>query len=108
MGDPSFNVDIKVNDFYMCRNTVTRATWRKIMGDSVKGMHEDRPVVNTPIEKIEEFIKKINQLSDFEFYIPTEEEWEWAARGGINSQGFVYSGSNVLEEITWYKDNCKK
>ncbi len=108
MGDPSFNVDIKVNDFYMCRNTVTRAAWRKIMGDSVKGMHEDRPVVNMPIETIEEFIKKINQLSDFEFYIPTEEEWEWAARGGMNSRGFVYSGSNVLEEITWYKDNCKK
>ena len=108
MGDPSFNVNIKVNDFYMCRNTVTRAAWRKIMGDSIKGMHEDCPVVNMPIEKIEEFIKKINQISDFEFYIPTEEEWEWAARGGINSRGFVYSGSNVLEEITWYKDNSKK
>lgn len=108
MGSPNFYVEIKVSDFYMCRNTVTREAWRKIMGDSVKGMHEDRPVVNMPIEKIEEFINKINQLSDFEFYIPSEEEWEWAARGGINSRGFLYSGSNILEEITWYKDNCKK
>ena len=60
-----------------------------------------------PIEKVEEFLKKINELSDFEFYIPSEEEWEWAARGGINSKGYTYSGSNVLTEITWYKDNCK-
>lgn len=107
MGSPNFNIEVKVNDFYMCRYTVTKKIWRKIMGDTTKGMYDNHPAVNMPIEKIKEFIKKINDISNFEFYIPSEEEWEWAARGGLNSKGYTYSGSNLLKEITWYKDNCE-
>ena len=66
---------------------------------------ENLPVENVSWTDVQEFIKKINKYTRLEYRLPTEAEWEYAAKGGNKSQGFIYAGSNNLNEIAWYKDN---
>lgn len=58
--------------------------------------------------EVQNFLKKINARYPGHYYrLPFEAEWEYAARGGILSKGFVYSGSNNLDEVGWYFDNSR-
>ena len=64
-----------------------------------------RPVDGVSWNDCQEFITRLNQLTGMNFRLPTEAEWEYAARGGNKSQGYKYSGSNTIGDVAWYYDN---
>ncbi|MFK7908130.1 MAG: formylglycine-generating enzyme family protein, partial [Chitinophagales bacterium] len=72
------------------------------------GIHQECkncPISNASWKETQEFIKKLNQLTGKQFRLPREAEWEFAAKGGTQSQGFKYAGSNNLDEVAWYDKN---
>ena len=66
----------------------------------------DLPVERVSWDDCQVFIQKLNSLTGCNFRLPTEAEWEFACRGGNNSRGYKYSGSNNLGSVAWYDDNC--
>ena len=65
------------------------------------------PVENVSWDDVQKFIKKLNKKTNKNFRLPTEAEWEYAARGGSQTHGYIFSGSNDLNVVAWYKSNSK-
>lgn len=98
---------VTLSDYYIGQTEVTQALWKAVMGNnpsSSKG--RNRPVELVSWNDCQEFISKLNALTGKRFSLPTEAEWEFAARGGNKSQGYKYSGSNDLDAVAWYSSNC--
>jgi formylglycine-generating enzyme required for sulfatase activity len=98
---------VTLSSYYIGKTEVTQALWEAVMGSnpsSFKG--NNLPVEQVSWEDCQTFITKLNQLTGQKFRLPTEAEWEYAARGGKNSKGYEYSGSNKLGDEAWY--NSKK
>lgn len=104
-GDESFKHCVEVKSFYLCNTTITNAQWQRYMGGDIPYNMENCPAVNKSINEIKEFIVKLNASTEKEFFLPSEAEWEYAARGGKRSNNYEFSGSNILEHVGWYKDN---
>ena len=97
------------NDFYIGKTEVTRGLWKAVMG-SYAGYDQNVDADNKPMAFVswndcQKFITKINELTGKTFRLPTEAEWEFAARGGNKSGKFKFSGSNNIDEVGWYTNN---
>ena len=108
------------NDFYIAETEVTQAQWMAVMGIKKSGAEagkekksyftgDDLPVEMVSWDEAMKFCEKLNKAGfapeGWMFSLPTETQWEYAARGGKSSKGYKYSGGNDLSEVAWCKSN---
>ncbi|MDA3838123.1 MAG: formylglycine-generating enzyme family protein [Candidatus Delongbacteria bacterium] len=97
---------VTVSDFYIGKTVVTQAQYKEVMGTNPSYFKGD----NLPVEQVSwydavEFCKKLSKMKGVTYRLPTEAEWEYAARGGNKSRGYKYSGSNDVDDVAWYFGN---
>jgi formylglycine-generating enzyme required for sulfatase activity len=95
-----------LGDFYIGKYEVTQKQWVEVMGSNpshFKG--DDLPVESVSWMEVQEFISKLRQITGRRYRLPTEAEWEYAARGGQSTKNFMYSGGNHADETAWYIGN---
>ena len=100
---------VTLSDYYIGETEVTQELWQAVMGSNPSRFtgNNQRPVENVSWNDCQEFIRRLNSLTGKKFRLPTEAEWEYAARGGKHSKDYVYkySGSNNVDEVAWYDSN---
>ena len=103
---------VELGSFYMSKYLVTQEVWQAVMGNhpsNFKGAR--RPVELVSWEDTQDFISALNSRdkdNSFLFRLPTEAEWEYAARGGALSKGYQYAGSDKLRQVGWYTENSEE
>ena len=118
---PSHSVSL--SSYYIGKFTVTQKLWRAVMGTTIRqqrnlansnslyGEGDDYPMYYINYIECEEFCANLNKLlssqlpEGYKFCLPTEAQWEYAARGGKNSKGYKYSGSDYINDVAWYDGN---
>lgn len=101
--------EVSVSDFQIGKYEVSQRLWENIMETNpsqIKG--KALPVTNVSWNDVQEFIKRLNKMTKKKYRLPTEAEWEYAARGGNQSQGFIFIGSNNSDSVAWHFDNSDK
>lgn len=95
---------VTVSDFSIGKYEVTKAQWRAVMGSNPSYFSdcEECPVENVSWDDVQHYIKELNALTGKKYRLPTETEWEFAARGGNKSKGYTYSGSEDCNSVAWY------
>ncbi len=102
--DESPSHSVTLSSYYIGKYEVTQELWKAVMGSLPSEFKGD----SLPVERVSwniivnEFIPKLNKLTGRTYRLPTEAEWEYAARGGNKSGGHKYSGSNNIDDVAWY------
>ena len=98
---------VNLSGYSIGQTEVTQALWKTVMRSNPSYFTGDlnRPVENVNWNECQDFVNMMKRLTGMNFRLPTEAEWEFAARGGNKSQGFDYAGSNNLDDVGWYLDN---
>ena len=97
---------VTLSSFSIGKYEVTQEEWEAVMGSNPSDFKgKKKPVENVSWEDCQEFIRKLNSITGKNFRLPTEAEWEFAARGGNKSKGYKYAGSNTIDDVAWYRDN---
>ena len=105
---------VTLSDYYIGKYEVTQGLWEAVMGTGVEeqmekagesdlyGVGDDYPMYYVSWDDAQEFVKKLNKLTGKNYVLPSEAQWEYAARGGVKSRGYKYSGSNTIDDVAWY------
>lgn len=97
---------VTLSSFHIGKTEVTQELWEAVMGSNPSRFKNAKhPVENVSWIECQEFINKLNAITGKKFRLPTEAEWEYAARGGNQSKHYKYSGSNNIDDVAWYADN---
>lgn len=99
---------VTLSSYYIGKYVVTQELWEAVMGYNPSYFKGARgPVAQVSWDDCQYFISKLNSLTGNNFKLPTEAQWEYAARGGKKNRGYKYSGSNNINDVAWYNDNSR-
>ena len=96
-------------DYYIGQTEVTQKLWSAVMDyNPSRYKCPKRPVTNVNYYEVQEFLRRVDSITGMHFRLPSEEEWEYAARGGMNSRGYIYSGGKEVDRVAWHNGNANK
>lgn len=99
---PAFRINVQ--SFHIGKFEITIGQWNSIMGDNRKG-DPKLPIASITFDQAKQFTEKLSKLTGLKFRLPTESEWEYAAKGGDKPEGFSFAGSENPDEVAWYSAN---
>ena len=107
---------VTLSSYCISKYEITQAQWKAVMGTTIQqqagssklyGEGDNYPMYYVSWEDAKAFCDKLSQKTGMTYALPTEAQWEFAARGGTKSQGYKYSGSNTVDDVAWYNVNGK-